>query len=78
MSVYSQRQVIRLCARRGWHNCMITLPICRSMWTSGGFGREHTLWEFDSLVLSGTHIPFGCFDPSTPSNHAFSRFDHPA
>jgi hypothetical protein len=64
MSVYSRRQVIRLCARLGWHDCMITLLICRSRLTSGGLSREHTLWEFDSLVLSGPDIPFGCFDSS--------------
>jgi hypothetical protein len=47
------------------------------MLTSGAFGREHTLWGFDSLVLSGPDIPFWCFDPCTPGNHEFDRLTVP-
>ena len=62
MSVYSQKQVMRFCARRGSRICMITLLVCGSMLTSVAFGREHILLGFDSLVLNGIDIPSGCFD----------------
>jgi len=62
MSVYSQKRVIKLCAQRGRHNCMTTLPICGSMLTSVVFDPALILSRFGSLVLSGPDIPSECFE----------------
>ena len=48
MSVYSQKQVMRFCARRRSRSCMITLLVCGSMLTSVALGRGYSL-EVDSL-----------------------------
>jgi len=41
MSVYSQKQVMRFCARRRSRSCMITLLVCGSMLTSVALGRGY-------------------------------------
>jgi hypothetical protein len=66
MSAYSRRRATRFCARQARRSCRITLPVCGSMLISVVFGRAHILLGFDSLVLSGSDIPSGCFDPLTP------------
>jgi hypothetical protein len=48
MSVYSQKQVMRFCARRRSRSCMITLLVCGSMLTSVALGRGYSP-EVDSL-----------------------------
>ena len=58
----SLTRVTNFCARRGWRNCVITLPSCGAMLTSVAFGPENILLGFDSLVMNGPDIPSGCFD----------------
>ncbi len=50
MSGWSLTRATRSCARQGWQNCMITLPVCGSMLTSVAFDREHILSGFGSLA----------------------------